>query len=551
MAQQQPQPLIKTIVIDNFEGSMTDYYFGDMNSGRSWVQVAAGQNPFLKPRQLTWSDAPVQIDSAGSVITDLIMCGKERVESGVVYVYAVGHTGRVYKIQVNNPATSNPDYDNPVLLTTLTTNSPTFTRGGFIEFFDSPEKMYIGHDMGVTYLNFDGSSETFVGSMGSWTQTVPRPLKQFQGNLVVGNGSNIAQVSGGSTVITYTKLSPGFPTNTQVRDLELTPDGNYIQAVVSRLALQDVTSGTQQTMTTANVESYLFSWNGSDAAATSLNTYPSFSLCANTIFQDKQYVFGADQFGFAIYDPFEIVWHMPECQYVSPNAIRGIGNMLHLLGPIYYGGFLQTVSEMWGPYDFEVGNPLGYWSPFFQLATSPETDVSGIPFMISVSNTGLGASWNGYTNNQFGTSKIYYSTLETSGMTTKYRFYKWNINTSLQTPVSTNTMFGLDTGGFYQTQVQMFSKKITPVEIRVYGDPWIAGNAFQIDLCGSSSVPTTFITGGSKLFTAGTNLTVGDDMAQYNPQIKPTYALGVAITNMGATNHTISKIEVDYVEAGK
>jgi len=194
------------------------------------------------------------------------MCGKERVESGILYVYAVGHTGRVYKIQVNNPATYNPDYDNPVLLTTLTSGSPTFTRGGFMDFFGATERIYIGHDKGVTRVDFDGTNETAIS--GTWTQTVPRPLKQFIGKLYIGNGSNIAEIDSTATVTSSTKLSPGFPTNTQVRDMDVTTEGNYLQMVVSRLALGDITSATQDTTSTASTESYIFKWNGTDTGYT-------------------------------------------------------------------------------------------------------------------------------------------------------------------------------------------------------------------------------------------------------------------------------------------
>ena len=237
MANQSIQNNVKTLVIDNFRGDLTSYQYGDINSGRSLLQVCSGQNPFVKPGQLTWNETPTLIDSAGSVITDLILAGKERVESGILYVYAVGHTGRVYKIQVNNPASYNPDYDNPVLLTTLTVNSPTFTRGGYIDFFGATEKIYIGHDMGLTSLNFDGTGEAFVGVLGSWTQTVPRTLKQFVGKLYIANGTNLAEVDNTATVTSYARLSPAFPNNTQVRDMDTSPDGSYLEVVVSRLPL--------------------------------------------------------------------------------------------------------------------------------------------------------------------------------------------------------------------------------------------------------------------------------------------------------------------------
>lgn len=543
----------KTLVIDNFRGDMTGYLYGDINSGRSLYQIVSGQNPFIKPGQLTWSEAPTQIDPNGSVITDLIMDGKERVESGVLYVYAIGHTGRLYKIQVNDPTTYNPDYDNPVLVTTLAINSPTFTRGGFMDFFglSGAEQIYIGHDKGVTKINFDGTGEAFVGSLGSWTQSVPRPLKQFIGSLFVGNGINIAQIDSSLSVATYAKLSPGFPNDTQIRDIDLSSDGTYLETVVSRLSLFDVTSSAQQTTSNANSESYIFKWNGTDNSYTAFDTFPSFSLNANIMFQGYQYTFGSDQYGSAIFNPNEKILSLAETPYIAPNSIRSTGNLLTFFAPLYFEGTMSNTFYTRGSFDYEIGNPqisgTGYWSPFFQVATSPETDVIACPFQLSVSNIGVGSSSNGYAENVFGTSKIYFSALETSGTpTTKYRLYKWRIVTSLQVSSSTNAFVG----AVYQTQSQMFSKKISVKQVRIYGEPWATGNSFTIDLIGSTG---TFgpIANGSSTFTAGTNLTVGDDFAWYDPAIDSTYCLGLSITNNGTINHTINKIEVDYTDGGK
>lgn len=536
---------IQTKIIDNFRGDLTSYKYGDMNSGHSLLEVCSGQNPFVKPGQLTWNETPTLVDPTGSVITDLILGGKERVESGILYVYAIGHTGRLYKIQVNEPTTYNPDYDNAVLLTTLTVNSPTFTRGGYIDFFGSTERIYIGHDMGVTRVDFAGANETFVGLLASWTQTVPRPLKQFVGKLYIGNGSNIAEIDSTATVTTYTKLSPGFPTNTQVRDMDASVDGTYFEMVVSRLPLYDITSTTQETTSTSNSESYIFKWNGTDTGYTSFNTFPSFSLDANISFQNYQYTFGADQFGTAVYAPIEKILSIPESPGISPNAVNSTGNIVNMLTPLYFKNVLEADMYSWGHYDFEVGQPIGFWDLFFVNATTPETDIIRTPFMMSVSNTGLGASSNGYADNLFGTSKIYFSALETSSApTTKYRLYKWRPITSSQITPSTNVL--LD--AIYQTQSQLFSKKVTVVEVRVYGEPWVANNSFLVDLIGSDGLP---ITNGSRTFTTGTNMTVGEDFVWYNPSMKPTYCLGLAITNKGSTNHTINKVEIDYTIGGK
>lgn len=534
---------VQTLVIDNFFGSMTAYRDGDINSGRSNVYEVYGNNPFTLPGNLTWNDNPVQIDAAGDVITDLIMAGKERVESGVLYVYAIGHTGRLYKIQVNDPNTFNPDYDNPVLLTTLSINSPTFTRGGFMDFYGATEKIYISHDKGVTSVNFDGSGEAFVGVMGSWTQDVPHPFEQFIGSLFVGNGSNIAEIDETATVITYTKLSPGFPTNSQVRDMDINADGTYLQITVSRVALGDITSTSPDIQSTASSESYIFSWNGTDEGYTTYNIFPTFSLTANTTFRGFQYYFGMDQYGMAIFSPMEgKLITEPETQPVLPNAISSTGNLLSWIAPYYFEGNMEILSNLFGTFDWEVG--LGYWTSFVMAASGDETDIQRVPCQILVSNFGLGPTSNGYSQGIYGTGKVYFSTLETSDApTTAYRFYKW-------APLSTDyvTSSGTPIQGVYQTQQQIFSKKMEMKEVRVYGEPWVAGVSFQIDLIGSDGNP---ISGASKTFTVGTNLTAGDDYAWYNPDCVPTYTVGLRVTNLGTTNHVIEKCEIDYALGGK
>lgn len=537
---------IKTLVVDNFQGDMTIYNFGDINSGKSNIFVTGGNNPFLAPGQLTWNAAPVQIDPNQTVVTDLILAMKAREESGVHYVYAIGHTGRLYKIQVNSPSTNNPDYDNPVLLAILSINSPTFTRGGFIDFFGATERIYIGHDKGVTRINFDGTNETFVGVLGSWTQTVPRPFKQFVGKLYIGNGANIAEIDSTATITSYAKLSPGFPANTQVRDMDFSVDGNYLEMIVTRLALADITSTTQDTTSTANADSYNFKWNGTDRGYTTFDTYPSFSLFSNHTFQDYQYVFGYDFHGMAIFNPTQKVITEPEASGLLPNAITSYGNILSWMEPLYFEGTMIALNNIYGPLDHMVQGS-GYHTMIVQFATGDETDVIRVPCQLQVSNFGLGANLNNYPNGVFGSAKVYFSTLEVSSApTTKYKLYKWVFDPSPEVPAST---LEATIGVSYQTQTQLFSKRIKVKEVRVYGNPWDDGVSFQIDLVGPDNNP---ISGGTKVYdTTDGTLIAGEDFAWYNPQMNRTYGLAVRITNLSGTNHVINKIEIDYTDGGE
>jgi hypothetical protein len=535
---------IQTKIIDNFKGSMTWYVNGDMNSGLANEVESFGYDPFAQPGDLTWVDAVELIDPDQNVLTDLILAGKTRVENGITYCYAIGHTGRVYKIQVNDPTTYNPDYDNPVLLTTLTQGTPTFTRGAFIDFYGTTSRIYISHDKGVTQLDFNGTNETVVGSAGSWVQNVPKPLKQFLGNLIIGNGPNLALIDSTLTVITYTKLSPGFPSNTQVRDLDITPDGLYLQAVVTELALSDITSVVTDTSINSPSDSFIFKWNGTDVGYTSMTNYPSTVLSANCIFGNNQYVFGYDYLGGGVYNPTDkFLTSLPSSEFSEspfPNAVSSYGNLITWITPLPFEGHLLPIYCIYGT--VATGEiDKGYWSPLSFDPQEPETDIIHVPCQILVSNYTQGSGSNGYTNSIFGTPKIYISTIETSSApTVKYRLYKWH---PIVTGLGTTNIIGV-----YQTQTQLFSKKVKATEVRIYGQPWVGNNAFTIDLIGSDGMP---IPGASMSFTSGINMTIGEDFAWYNPSHKPTYCMGLRISNNEISNMTIIKVEIDYIESGK
>jgi hypothetical protein len=137
-----------------------------------------------------------------------------------------------------------------------------------------------------------------------------------------------------------------------------------------------------------------------------------------------------------------------------------------------------------------------------------------MPYCGIVSNLFYGSSSAGYTGNQVGSAKIYFSTLETSAApTTKYKLYKFTtVPTGLGTAIA----------GVYETQNQLFSRKIKVSEVRVYGEPWVANNSFKIELIGSDG---GVITNSAKTFTIGSTLTAGADFASYSPAIQPTYTL--------------------------
>lgn len=528
----------KTLVVDNFQGRLTRYLEGDINSGFAKYTSTFGNDPFTIPGNLTWFEQPTQIDAAASVVTDLIVTARPRLESGITYVYAVGHTGRVYKIQVNDPTTYNPNYDNPVLLTTLTAQSPTFKYGSSIEFFGATERIYIGHDKGVTRVDFNGANEAFVGAAGSWTANVPRPMVNFTGILRIGNGTNLAQIDSTATVTTYARLSPALPVGTQIRDVDVSPDGNYVQIVSSRVPQQDITVATQDTTSLSSGDSYFSFWNGTDDAVTAYNPFNSYSINSNLSFGQYGYTLGYDLGGAAIYAGSKKVISLPNSNTPNFNALFSTGNLLGFAAPEQDSDVLKGTLMTYGQYDDEI--PPGLFRFFRVSAGTPETNIIQMPYCGIVSNLLLGSSTAGYSGNQVGSAKVYYSTLEVSAApTTTYNLYKFTtVPTGLGTVIA----------GVYETQSQLFSKKVRPVQVRIYGEPWAANNAFTVALIGSDG---GVISGTEKTFTAGSNLTAGDDFAWYDCEAAPTYAIGLRITNVGSVNHVITKAEIDVTEAGK
>jgi hypothetical protein len=224
---------------------------------------------------------------------------------------------------------------------------------------------------------------------------------------------------------------------------------------------------------------------------------------------------------------------------LSPNfnALFSTGNLLGFASPEQDSSFLKGTLMTYGQYDREI--PEGLFR-FFRISATTQTDIIQMPYCGIVSNLFYGSSSAGYTGNVVGSAKIYFSTLETSSApTTKYKLYKFTtVPTGLGTAIA----------GVYETQSQLFSKKIKASEVRVYTEPLIANNSFTVELIGSNG---GVISGSSQTFTVGTNVTSGQDYVWYTPQVAPTYALGVRITNIGSVNWTGVKVECDYSVGGK
>lgn len=531
----------QTLTINNFTGTLTRYKTGNINSGLANYNTTWGSNSFTNPPALMFNQTPISI--GGSVVTDLIVAGKARVENGVTYMYVIGHLGRLYKIQVNDPVTYNPDYDNPVLLATLS-NSQHFEYGGSLDFYGSTEKIFIGHDEGMTKINFDGTGETVIGITDAthWIDNSPRLQHQFAGKIYITNGANIAEIDSTELVTTYTKLNPGFPANSQARDIDTTPDGRYVVVTVTRAALGNILS-TAPDLSSIASESLLVYWNGVDTGATSFTSTPNFAQSGYYSFGPNSYIFGYDIAGSVLQVPDYKVWDLIWAQSPYPNAVGSSGDFV---------GWVSTEApSAQNQETYSTGNfmlygrlsqnePVGLFRQMRLDSSLTNGDIIRMPFLCAIGNQQFAGPTSGYALGAIGdyltnSGKTYFSTLEYDGATTAYKLYSFK------------NSFDATSGaclGNYDTQVQLFSKKKKVTEYRIYTEPCVGIEAFTIGILNPVG---TVISGTYKTFVASP----GQDLFQFNPQHAPSFGLGLRVTNASPGFVIIHKVEIDYTDYGK
>lgn len=535
----------KTIVIDNFSGKLTRKINGDMNSGYAKFDTTYGADPFTKPGNLTWYQAVLNYDVPGD-LNGLVIAGKTRFESGTNYMYVLTNTGKLYKQQAG-PGNGFS------LLTTLAASAPTFLYGGSIEFFGATQKIYVGCDGQVNSVNFDGTGEALVGTKADYTDNVFRPLILFAGSLVFGNGNNIGLIdstgSVSSTVVSshYEQLSPSLPINQNIRDMDVSIDGNYLLMSASEIPSEKLALGNDVQNALAG-ESYTYRWNGSDTGVTAATYVSPFAVSALQTFKQAETYFAYDAFGGTLSDQSGKQVSLFKNKSPLPNTTEPNGNFItwmnpeyvfnldtggrSLFGSLYYYGNLDNQSDT-GLYRLaRIAGPSG-------------GIVYQIPFQKIVTNyyTGGAADGSQPQIDGYGTHVFSYTECQ-AGTITNNRIYYFHV-----TPVESTSA----TTGVYETQTQLFGEKISIEGLRVYCEPTIASNAFQVDLIGGDGL---IVNNGTYTYTyaAGTDVTKMQgalERINFDTSVKNLYALGLRITNTGTTQMTIKKVEVDWSFQGK
>lgn len=535
---------MKTIEITNFGGRLTRYSDGSLNSGFAKFETSWGYDPFSRPGSLTWLYQPDEV--GGTPVTDAILAGKVYSPStNEQYVYAIGNNGKLYKVDPTNSSVGNtPLNDSSSLIASIGSVTGSFTYGADLELYRS--QLHITSDATVTKVNLDGSGAVSVAGAASISGARFHPMVQFQGSLYVGDGRNIAQIDSTGVMVDPTKLSPPLPDGMFISDLDVTPDGVYM--IITASYQYPTAIGAPITASRGQpyaVDAFKFFWNGVDEGVTALEALASFPATALSTFLDRQFVFNQDAFGTAIYEGSSKLLTLPKNLSPMPNATAPNGTFLTWVSQEGTGDvsssnstFTNTYTSLFYYGQLDAENPAGLWR---MVRVAPTSNVAyRAPLNVMVNNFSqnrqLVAGWG----------KHYFSAWEvnTAGDTSNYHLYRFVL------PPAANTS---PTLGVYETQNQLFSKRMSVKQVRVYTEGTSTGNGFQIDLIGpngsvlsNGTLNYTFVTG-----TDETRLQGSMERINFNPRTRTTYSVGLRITNTGTTNMVIPKIEVDIDEEGR
>lgn len=579
----QPTNNTQTIEITNFGGRLTRILNGEMNSGFAKFEPSFGYDPFSKPMNLTWFEQPVDITGP---ITDLIIAGKKYYgTSGIGYnnvqefVALLGNgstvgtsAGNLYVMQPAQLMPTSSIIANVDSVLGAVSVAGTFKYGGSLEVFQQPSvsgtsdvrAIYIGSDTHISTipLGVIATGPQRVVS-GNYVGTITaadgafRPLKVFQGFLRFANSTTIATIGAAGTIVSNysvsirgvtnvnSDLQTPLPLDSQIQDMDVSIDGNYLLLATSNVDSQQIGAvGSDITELPAN-DSVLYGWNGSDPNITTSTTMPSTTMTALQIYLGNNLFFAADGFGASLTNGTNKILTLPKNSAPYANATAVNGNFLTWASvEINSGGNGSNASLFYfGSLDQE--NPTGLYRMMRQTTTS--AFVSSVPLNLLVDNRLNTVNATPMASvTPIGYGKHYISILGPNfgGTGTLSKLYRFLVN---------STGSGFPQAGVYETQTQLFSKRIGVSQIRIYTEPTVQNNAFKIDMIGSDGQPIqngtfTYNYGDVQDSFTGSNSL---ERINFNPDTKTLYALGIRVTNAGTTNMTIKKIEVDYTEEGR
>lgn len=547
-----------TITITNFGGRLTRILNGELNSGFAKFTNSFGYDPFSKPMNLTWLESPTDITGP---ITNLPQAGKVLSASlDGPNVHMLDQGGKWY--QMKSSSLTNPNLNSVVSIASV---GGTYIFGTSMEFFGSVVgsdvagnklgKLFVAGDSSVRKINPDGSADAVVGNANNYVVNTYHPLKRFIGDLIFGNGNTIGAIDSTGTITSpvintglqasvYSQINPPLDTNSRILDLEVTPSNDYLVMAASNLLQQEHLDQTGYDIveTFGTQEGKLALWNGTDSTITAATNIPTYLISAIETYFQKNSFFAADSFGTAFNDGSSKKLSLPNNKPPLQNAVAINANFMTWACPEIVDGARYMSLYYSGSLDQE--NPVGLYRVLRWTTTQSNGFVSKVPLNLLVSNK--------YTQiNQAGTALV------TTGYGKHYLGVSSVNNAAtanfLLSFLITPTGSGTPQSGVYETQTQLFSKRISIAQLRVYTEPTVAGNAFKIDLIGSDGniIPNQTFTYAFGDVTDPQSGSTSLERINFNPDLKTQYALGIRVTNTGTTNMTIKKIELDIDDSGK
>lgn len=549
---------VKTITITNFGGRLTRILNGDLNSGFAKFSPSFGYDPFSKPMNLTWLESPTDITGP---INNLPQAGLVMSASlNGPNIHMIDQGGRWY--QIKSSSLSNPSINSVVGISSVATQQYLF--GTSMQFFGSVVgqdlagnpvgKLYVGGDSAVKSINPDGSGEATVGNLNSYRGNVYKPLEKFAGGLFFGNGNTIGKIDSTGTVTSsvigtgngnlYSALNPPLDTNDKVLDMDTSISNDYLILGTSEISQTERLDsvGYDIIETFGSQGGRIALWNGVDSGVTAATNLPSYLISEVHTFFKTNAFFAADSFGTAVNDGTAKILTLPDNKAPLPNAVAVNGNFLTWACPEVVGTKRYLSLYYYGQLDAE--NPKGLFRVLRWETTQSNGFVNKVPLNLIVSNIykSINNALNALATFGYGKHYIGLNSTNTGGLQSFLLSF-------LVTPTGTGT----PQLGVYETQTQLFSKKISVTQLRMYTEPTVAGNGFKIDLIGSDGAIMqngtfnyTFVAGSDS-----TQLQGSFQRINYLPNCDTQFALGIRITNTGTTNMTFKKIEVDWCESGK
>lgn len=539
----------ETIVITNFGGRLTRIINGDLNSGFAKFNTSWGYDPFSKPMNLTWFSQPASISA---LVTDCVLDMKPRIEGNTNYVYAIGQAGKLYKFLT---ATSgDPVRDSVVQRTSVVQNSPTFAYGASMEFFGSGSVLssviYISSDNGMNRIRPDGSGETAIGAQFATNSF--KKLKVFQGKLLFGNANTFGVLDSTGTLTSsvigtgwgnlYSQINPPLPMEVLIKDIDVSPQGDYAMMTANELPYEAITPVSDR-LNANSANSFIVKWNGIDTGITAFQSLPSNVTSALQTYLSSNMFFSQNAFGGNVNDGVTNFVTLPNNRAPLPNATAVNGNFLTWVVPEVNTSLTSVHGAMYyfGALDNET--PKGLYRVMRYTTPLSSGNVFQMPANLVVNNQFAGIDQLDFSSIiSKGYGKHFFSTIDVSTASVRAGFWRFVVNANTLTPPQL---------GVYETQTQLFSKRQSCPQVRVYCEPTVAGNGFQLDLI---DVDGSVLSTHTYNFASGTDITKLQgalERINFNPKGGGFFGLGVRITNTGTTNMCIKKVELDIAPEGK